>query len=67
MLAGAAELSVMSGGGIRSAMTEIGQQFERASGHKLTVTYGISGQLRAQIEAGRRFDWQSSPNQYLSS
>jgi len=52
----AAEITVISGGGIRSMMTELSQQFERQSGHKLTVTYGISAQLRAQIESGSRFD-----------
>jgi molybdate transport system substrate-binding protein len=52
----AAEITVISGGGIRSLMTELGQQFERKSGHKLSVSYGISAQLRAQIEAGSRFD-----------
>jgi molybdate transport system substrate-binding protein len=52
----AAEITVISGGGIRSMMTELGQQFERKSVHKLSVSYGISAQLRAQIEAGSRFD-----------
>jgi molybdate transport system substrate-binding protein len=52
----AAEITVISGGGIRSMMAELGQQFERKSGHKLAVSYGISAQLRAQIEAGTRFD-----------
>jgi molybdate transport system substrate-binding protein len=52
----AAEITVISGGGIRSMMTELGQQFERKSGHKLTVSYGISAQLRALIEASTRFD-----------
>jgi molybdate transport system substrate-binding protein len=52
----AAEITVISGGGIRSMMTELGQQFERQSGHKLAVSYGISAQLRTQIEAGMKFD-----------
>jgi molybdate transport system substrate-binding protein len=52
----AAEITIVSGGGIRAMLTELGQQFERDSGHKLTVSFGISAQLRAQIEAGTRFD-----------
>ena len=52
----AAEVFVICGGGIRSMMDELGQQFERKSGHKLTVSYGISSQLGAQIEGGARFD-----------
>src|SRR5215471_6947283 len=52
----AAEIFVICGGGIGSMMTELGQQFERETGHKLTISYGISSQLGAQIEAGARFD-----------
>jgi molybdate transport system substrate-binding protein len=54
--ANAAEIKVLSGGGIRSVLQELVPRFERASGHKVTIKFGISNQLKEAIEGGESFD-----------
>jgi molybdate transport system substrate-binding protein len=54
--AGAAEIRVLCSNGLREVMMELGAEFERASGHKLVVTYGLAGAFKQQIEAGEAFD-----------
>ena len=46
-IARAAEVAVLCAGGYQPAMTELGPQFERASGHKLMVSYGSLGATTA--------------------
>ena len=50
------ELRVLAGGSLRSLLTELAPQFERASAHKLVLSSGSSGQLYAQIVQGAPFD-----------
>ena len=52
----AADVKVLSTFGMREVLNEIVQQFERATGHKLTIQYGSSADLRRQIESGETFD-----------
>ena len=40
----AAELKVLSAGGVRAVVTELGQQFERGAGHKVTIKF-VEGPL----------------------
>ena len=40
----------------KGPLDQIGPQFERATGHKLTIKYAPSGPLRKQIDAGEPFD-----------
>jgi molybdate transport system substrate-binding protein len=54
--ASGAELTLFSSTGVEAAMRELAPQFERASGHKLTVRYGATNALKAEIEQGGRFD-----------
>jgi len=56
LIAQAAEVKVFSGGGFRSVMTEVTPLFERASGHKLVVTYDANDGLERRIKAGESFD-----------
>jgi molybdate transport system substrate-binding protein len=56
LAAQAAEVKVFSGGGFRSVMTEVTPLFERASGHKLAVTYDANDGLERRIKAGESFD-----------
>jgi molybdate transport system substrate-binding protein len=56
LAAQAAEVKVFSGGGFRSVMTEVTPLFERASGHKLVVTYDANDGLERRIKAGESFD-----------
>lgn len=53
--AGAAEIKVLSIP-FKASMDEIALQFERATGHKLTIKYAPSVELRRQIAAGEGFD-----------
>jgi molybdate transport system substrate-binding protein len=54
--ANAAEVKVIAGAAIRPVMAELGPRFERATGHKLVIQYGIAGTIKPQIEAGEGFD-----------
>jgi len=54
--ANAAEIKVLSTVGVKSVVDELGPQFERETGHKLAITFGIANVMRKQIEAGESFD-----------
>jgi molybdate transport system substrate-binding protein len=49
-------LRVAAAADLQFAMRELGGQFEKKTGTKLAVTYGSSGNFRAQIENGAPFD-----------
>jgi molybdate transport system substrate-binding protein len=51
-----AELHAIAGGGIRAAFTELAAEFERASGHKVIVSYGTAPELIRMAIAGDPFD-----------
>jgi molybdate transport system substrate-binding protein len=52
----AAELKVVSGNGARAAVQELSAQFERASGHKVSLRFEVNAALKRKIEAGETFD-----------
>ncbi len=52
----AAEVNVLATAALSGAFREIVPQFERASGHKLSVRYAASPVVIKQIEAGEPFD-----------
>src|SRR3954451_3596859 len=52
----AAEIKVFAGGGIAGALDELAAGFERRTGHKLVMQYGLAPQVKRQIEAGEAFD-----------
>jgi molybdate transport system substrate-binding protein len=54
--ANAAEIKVLSSNALKSALEEIAPQFEKASGHKLTIVWGAAAVLQGQIEKGEIFD-----------
>jgi len=56
MPAGAAEVTLICSNALKSVMEEIGPQFEKTSGHKLRITYGSTGPLKASIDKGTAFD-----------
>jgi molybdate transport system substrate-binding protein len=51
-----AELKVLCSNGLREVMIELAPEFERASGHKLNVTFGLAAAFRQKVEAGEPFD-----------
>jgi molybdate transport system substrate-binding protein len=54
--AGAAEIKVISSVGVKAVLDELVPQFERASQHKVKVTFGTAVPLKRQIDAGESFD-----------
>ena len=54
--AGAADITVLCSNGLRAVMQEMAPEFERASGHKLVVRYGLAAAFKQQIDAGEAFD-----------
>ena len=49
----AAEVNVMAGNALAGMIGELGPQFERATGHKLVMQFGLSRTFKPQIEAVR--------------
>jgi molybdate transport system substrate-binding protein len=52
----AAELKVLSGNGSKPAVIALTKQFERATGHKVTVDFAVNADVKKRIEAGEAFD-----------
>lgn len=52
----AAEVHVLCSLGLKSVVEELVPQFERTSGHKVVVEYGLAAQFKQQIEGGKDFD-----------
>jgi molybdate transport system substrate-binding protein len=53
---GAAEISVLSTGGARAVMTSLVPEFERATGHKVTINFATPGQMRDRLVQGEAAD-----------
>jgi len=56
----AAEIKLMCSGAMRPALEELAPQFERASGHKLAITYGSTNVIKERALAGDAGDLASS-------
>jgi len=54
--ADAAEIKVITSVGVKAILEELAPQFERASEHKVKITYGTAVPLKRQIEGGDTFD-----------
>jgi molybdate transport system substrate-binding protein len=52
----AAEIRVLCSNGLKAVMEDLGPQFERATGNKVVVTYGLAAEFKQQIEAGQAVD-----------
>jgi molybdate transport system substrate-binding protein len=52
----AAEIQVASGSGLIDVMKDLGPQFERMTGHKLSVKYALVAVMKRQLDAGEPFD-----------
>jgi molybdate transport system substrate-binding protein len=55
-MAQVAEIKVVSSPPLRAVLQELGPQFERATGHKLTITTNAVADLKRRIDAGEAFD-----------
>lgn len=54
--AGATEISLFASNALNAILEEIVPQFERASGHTVTIRLGVAARLRQDIESGATFD-----------
>src|SRR5215472_2884551 len=54
--AGAAEIRALVSNALKSTLEEAAPQFETASGHKLSITFGAAAELKAAIEKGEPVD-----------
>jgi molybdate transport system substrate-binding protein len=54
--ANAAEIKLLSSVGLKSVMELVLPEFERSSGHKITVVYGTAASLKKNIDQGEFFD-----------
>src|SRR5262245_42493147 len=61
----AAELQVLAGGGIVVPLKEIAAEFERTSGHKLTIRFGTTPELVKMATAGGPFDFAVVPQDVM--
>ena len=52
----AAELKILAGGSMTASLNELGPQFERASGHKLTIVFDSTPNLIKAVTSGAPFD-----------
>lgn len=52
----AAEIKLMSSGGMRVALIDLTPAFERATKHKVVATYGSPGAIRDRVMAGEPMD-----------
>src|ERR1700733_4749280 len=52
----AAEIKVISTGGARAVMTSIVPEFERKTGHKVTIDFGTPGNMRDRLGKGEAAD-----------
>jgi len=53
---GAAEVKVLSPVALKHVFDTVGPEFERSTGNKLTIIWGESGSIRADVEKGAPFD-----------
>src|SRR5512139_2151522 len=49
-------ITVLASNGVKAAMEELGPAFERASGTKLAIRFGLGADLKRRIESGEAFD-----------
>ena len=55
-IADAAEIKVFSANAIRQVVEDLGPKFERATGHKLAITFGTAGAAVKRVQGGETFD-----------
>jgi molybdate transport system substrate-binding protein len=52
----AADIKVLASNGVKSALEELAPAFERDTGNKLVISFGLAAALKRQIESGEVFD-----------
>jgi molybdate transport system substrate-binding protein len=52
----AADLKVLSGNGPKAAVRELCSQFEKSTGNRIALHFGVNPEVKKKIEAGESFD-----------
>src|SRR5262249_20579894 len=52
----AADIKGLCSNGLREGLLDLAPGFERATGHKLNMTFGLAAAFKQKIEAGEAFD-----------
>jgi len=52
----AADIKVLASNGVKAALEELAPAFERETGNKLVISFGLAAALKRQIESGEAFD-----------
>src|SRR5687767_13828444 len=52
----AAEVKVLTAGAMQNVVTAVARDFERQTGHRVTIAYDTVGALSNRIQAGETFD-----------
>ena len=52
----AAEIKVICSTALRTVMRDLVPQFQRATGHRVAIEYGVSTAIQRRVEAGEQFD-----------
>lgn len=60
-----AEVTVLSGGAVKSAFTEAAAAWEKKSGHKVSATFAPAGEMRKKVAAGEVTDVLIVPSENL--
>jgi len=66
-IADAAEIKVLSGFAMQTVMEDLGPKFERATGHKLAITFASSGAVEKRVQGGETADVVVIPRQGIDS
>jgi molybdate transport system substrate-binding protein len=54
--ASAERITVLCSNGFKAVLQDVAPQFEKASGHQLSISYSVSAELKRRIEGGEPFD-----------
>src|SRR5262245_11634733 len=52
----AAEIKLLASNAVKTVLEDLAPKFEKATEHKLNITFGVGAQLQANIEKGETFD-----------
>ena len=55
-VAQAADLAVIASNGVKAALEELAPQFEKATGNKVAIKWGVAALMQREIEGGAAFD-----------
>src|SRR5947207_9790158 len=61
----AAQITVLSGGAVKSGFTEAAAAWEKKTGHRVKATFAPAGEMQKRLAAGERFDLVLMPAENL--